>query len=269
MKVIFHWTSAALVCLGLATSMRAENGLQRPWSPSWTSFSRLLLGARAEAASQPRLAASTDPADEGSASIQPNGQERPEAGSADWSRPALGRWAFDVGVAVILDNSTLDALSGQANDADGDAGGQIYNIGASYLLKELKFTWGERTFRPHLEFRGGVGVVDQNSGGIFMNYMTDLTLRWRDFPWNRYVLTSVGVGGGFWYSEKVLAIDRQRHEGEDRSHLKFYLPMELTLACPKYPRLEAFLFNHHASGGHIFDEGGIDTWGGGIRMHLP
>jgi hypothetical protein len=138
---------------------------------------------------------------------------------------------------------------------------------ASYRLKEFNLNLGERTLHPRLELRGGFGVVDERGrSSPFMNYMTDVTLRWVDFPWNRYVSTSLGVGGGLWYSEQVFAIDKKRHPNKDRSHWKFALPIEFTFACPKYPQYQLLLFNHHASGGHIFDEGGLDTWGAGFRI---
>jgi len=258
---------AALAWLSLAQPLGAGEEPGRPASLREAGYSRLLLGGFSQAGT--RTAAAAQEPEPPQPEPRPGPPAPPEAGEDDWSRPALGRWAFDAGVAVISENSTLELFRGGANAADGDAGGQIYNLYATRLLKEFSFDWGGRTMRPHWEFRGGLGVVDQNGGDPFLDYMVDMTLRWRDFPWNRHVDTTLGVGGGFFFSDKVLAIDRERHQGDYRSHFKFFMPVELTLACPKYPRLQCVLFNHHASGGHIFDDGGFDTWGGGLRFWLP
>jgi hypothetical protein len=179
-----------------------------------------------------------------------------------------GKWTLGTSVAVIADNTTFGLLRNQGNDADGDAGGLIYQLDASYRLKVFNFQVGDHIFHPTLELRGGLGFVDENSGKTFMNYSAEAVFHWRDFPWNEYVATSFGIGGGLLYSEKVLAIDRIRHPGEERSHFKFSLPLELTFALPKYPQLQLLLFNHHFSGAHVFDEGGFDTFGGGLRYQL-
>ncbi len=89
------------------------------------------------------------------------------------------------------------------------------------------------------------------------------------FPWNRWLKTSALVGGGLSYSAQIWRIDREKHPREHRSHVKFYWPVELTLALPSLPRHQLVLFSHHQSGGTIFDEGGFDTFGIGYRLVLP
>jgi hypothetical protein len=74
------------------------------------------------------------------------------------------------------------------------------------------------------------------------------------------------MGIGLSYSSRVYAMDRERHPGEDRSHLKFDWPIQFTFALPKWPQHQLVIFNDHKSGGHIFDEGGVNSVGIGYRF---
>lgn len=177
-------------------------------------------------------------------------------------------WTLDLGVAVISDNTTFGILRNDVNDADGDEGGQIYHLTLSYTLAEMNWTIGGMAYHPRLELPLSVGIVNENGRSPFPLYHGALTFRWTDFPWNSFLGTTIGIGGGLWYSGKVLAIDRKRHQNEDRSHLKFFLPLDLTLSLPAYKQYQLVFFNHHASGGHVFDEGGIDVWGTALRYRF-
>jgi hypothetical protein len=63
-------------------------------------------------------------------------------------------------------------------------------------------------------------------------------------------------------------VDRERHPGQDRSHLKFDWPIQVTFALPRWPQHQLVLFVDHQSGGHIFDEGGVNSYGIGYRFEF-
>jgi len=92
-----------------------------------------------------------------------------------------------------------------------------------------------------------------------------VTLRWKSFPWNHWVYTTIESGVGLTYSQHVLQIERSRHPGRDRSHLEFYWPIQLTLAHPRHRQHQLVLFLHHHSGGTIFHTGGANSLGAGYR----
>jgi hypothetical protein len=50
--------------------------------------------------------------------------------------------------------------------------------------------------------------------------------------------------------------------------LKFWLPVELTAALPRWPQHQVVLFLDHQSGGNVFDQGGVDVWGLGYRFEF-
>ncbi len=176
------------------------------------------------------------------------------------------RWAFEYGVAFITSNTIDDLALGQINISDGDAGGQIHHFTASYLLAEPEWRLLGGVFRPQIEAPLTVAVVDENGRSPFLDYSASFQVRWRDFPWNHVVRTSVAMGLGISYSEKVYLMDIQRHPDRDRSHLKFNWPIQATLAHPAHPRHQLMLFVAHQSGGRIFDRGGVNSLGLGYRL---
>lgn len=141
----------------------------------------------------------------------------------------------------------------------------MYLISASYTLHEFDWTlWGRR-LRPQLELPLVLGIVNEQGRSPFFDYNAGITMRWKDFPFNRYVYTNLESGVGLSYYEHVLAIERQRHPDRDRSHLKFYWPIQLMLAHPERKEHQLVVFIHHQSGGHVFDVGGSNLFGIGYR----
>ena len=100
-----------------------------------------------------------------------------------------------------------------------------------------------------------------------------LFLRYRGFPWDDYVRTSVAVSTGLNWATGISEVERDRaSDGEGgTSQIMHYLAPEITFALPSRPNTELMLRFHHRSG--IF---GLinDAWGGaqyatvGIRMHF-
>lgn len=183
------------------------------------------------------------------------------------SEDGRSNWAFEVGIAMITDNHIEDfAISSFSLDrAHGASGGNIYTFTATRLLGELKWEIGGHTFTPQLEVPLTLEVVDENSRSPFLDFNASFAVRWVDFPWNNYVKTSFAMGIGLSYSEKIYLIDIERHPDDYRSHLKFNWPIQLTLALPEYPKHQVMIFIAHQSGGHIFDDGGVNSLGIGYR----
>ncbi|MEX1048129.1 MAG: hypothetical protein WED15_01280 [Akkermansiaceae bacterium] len=175
------------------------------------------------------------------------------------------RWAFELGVAFITANSNTEIVLGQVNIPDDPAGGKIYSLTASRLLGELEWRAWDRVFRPTVELPLTLEVVDENARSPFPDYNASILVRWVDFPWQDQVRTTVGMGIGLSYSSKIYAMDKKRHPGEDRSHLKLNWPIQMTLAFPQWPEHQLLLFFVHQSGGHIFDQGGVNSLGLGYR----
>lgn len=174
-------------------------------------------------------------------------------------------WAFEIGLAFITENNIQDFSEGRFSVARGAAGGEILMLTASRRLGELEWKIGGNTFRPQLELPITLEIVNERGRDAFLDYNASFNVRWVDFPWNHLVRTTFSMGLGLSYSEKVYLMDIQRHPARDRSHLKFNWPISLTFAHPDFPEHQLMLLILHQSGGHIFDEGGVNSFGFGYR----
>jgi hypothetical protein len=189
-----------------------------------------------------------------------------------WLPPALtnhGRWSFEFAVGIIGDTTPGDYLSLGFDRYDGPGGGQTYNFTAAYEAYAFDWKIGNRRFRPSIEVPFMLTLVDQDDGDVIPDFNLGAVVRWRDFPWNRWVYTTLAVGAGLSYSTELWTADIGRHpDDDDRSQWKFWMPIEFTLALPRHPRHQLVLFIDHQSGGTLFDKGGIDAWGLGYRFLL-
>ncbi len=95
-----------------------------------------------------------------------------------------------------------------------------------------------------------------------------LLLRWRRFPWDDFLDTSIALGAGPSYASEVPAIEADRHDRASRR--LFYMPFEITAAPPGGNSWEVFTRVHHRSG--VFDAlsraGGSNFVGMGFRRRF-
>jgi hypothetical protein len=180
--------------------------------------------------------------------------------------PIHRRWAFMVGMGRITSNSVNDIVHGDIDFADGDDAGNLYLVGASCLLGEMRVRAGRWLLRPTLETPFTVEIFDEHSRRPFRSYNASIQLRWRRFPWNRKVATTLAMGVGLSYSERIPRMERKAHKGGHVSQLRFAWPIELTLAHPKWPQHQMVLFVAHRSGGRLFDRKGLNSVGLGYRF---
>jgi hypothetical protein len=177
----------------------------------------------------------------------------------------LDRWSFQVGMAFIT-KSTIDEIASVDGEwGDGKTGGQIYLAQVSYKLAE----WQPHIFKHRVEIDAELpfvlGVVDENGRDPFMQYNGGFALRWKTFPWNKWIYTNFEMGIGLTYSQRVLTAEREAHPTRERSHLEIYWPAQLMLALPKAREHQLAFFLHHHSGGTIFHTGGANSLGFGYR----
>jgi hypothetical protein len=184
------------------------------------------------------------------------------------SPDTASNWSLQIGAAFISQNNIGEVLSGQIEPADGETGGQSYSLTLTWIAHRFEIPFRDGALRPQFEPYFTLTLVDENGRSPFPDYNAGLGFRWVDFPWNDWVSTTFFTGLGLSYSTRVYAIDRQRHAGMDRSHLKLDWPLQFIFALPAWPQHQLVLFNDHHSGGHIFDEGGVNSLGIGYRLEF-
>ena len=77
-----------------------------------------------------------------------------------------------------------------------------------------------------------------------------LYFRYKQFPWDNYVRTSVAVSTGLDYATDVPPFEVQRSNGRG-DRLLHYLSPEITLGLPQYPDVDFVARFHHRSGGAL------------------
>lgn len=179
---------------------------------------------------------------------------------------ASGKWSVEFGVAIISDNTPNDYFKLDFDRLEGPGSGLTYNLTVARTIADFDWKlWGVH-LRPQLEVPFRLTLVDQQEGGLLPDVNLGVAFRWRNWPWNRWLQTTFAVGAGLSYSSPVWTADLQRHPGESRSELKWWMPLEFTFALPKHPNYQIVAFGDHQSGGAIFDLGGVDAWGFGFRV---
>jgi len=190
-----------------------------------------------------------------------------EGTRSEKSHHGLGPWAVEFGVGVMSSNDTVGDITGQFETLTGEYGADIYKLSVYYTVTEFQWEMGNRTFYPQLEVFPSITRFEENSGDNYYNINFAGTLKWIDFPWNKYLYTTLASGVGLGYFEQINNYDRKKHVNQERSQWKFYWPFQLTLALPKFKRHQVVLYNDHWSGGFgIFDDGGFDTYGIAYRF---
>jgi hypothetical protein len=72
--------------------------------------------------------------------------------------------------------------------------------------------------------------------------------RYRGFPWDRALVTTVAVSTGLNYAFSVTEVERDRARPADGDRLLHFFSPEITFALPRRPEVELMFRFHHRSG---------------------
>jgi hypothetical protein len=125
-------------------------------------------------------------------------------------------------------------------------------------------------FNRHLTAEGELNIAKHSGLQHHFEGNSAVLLRWRTFPWNRYVNTSFAYGLGISYAEDRPPIEEEPNRRAANSLLS--MPAELTFAPPRRQRSpwEGLLRIHHRSGafGVVRDAGGSNFISLGVRYRF-
>jgi hypothetical protein len=201
-----------------------------------------------------------------------SGEAKPVQGKApgvlEKSETESRDWSVQVGAAYVTQRNIGEMFTKGPKASDGAAEGEIYSLTLSWVAHRFEVPLRGGLLKPQFEMYATWTLVDEAEQSLFPDYNAGVGFRWVDFPWDRWVDTSFFIGIGFSYSAHVFAIDRERHPGQERSHLKLDWPLQLTFAVPRWPEHQLVLFNDHQSGGRILDQGGVNSVGLGYRLEF-
>ena len=96
--------------------------------------------------------------------------------------------------------------------------------------------------------------------------------RWKWFPWNEYLRTTVAISTGLNYATDVPPYERFRTDSPKSPRTLHFLSPEITFGLPSAPNVDLVLRLHHRSGGraNIFNSasGGAQYGTAGIRYRF-
>lgn len=98
-----------------------------------------------------------------------------------------------------------------------------------------------------------------------------LFLRYRDFPWNDYIYTTVAASTGLNYASGISEEEKARAGNDRGDRLLHYLAPEITFALPQNKSRELVIRFHHRSGayGLVSDaDGGVQYLTVGLRLRF-
>ncbi len=147
----------------------------------------------------------------------------------------------------------------------------LYSLELAYTLAPenaiSRFFWH---IRAKFQLAGNFALRIEDDDGDDPNYEGNVyfVVRWRNFPWNRYVATTLAIGEGLSYVSRVP--EEEKQSNDDTEKLLNYLMLEATVALPSYPRAQILYRIHHRSGvyGLFGDNSGSNVIGVGFRYHF-
>ena len=154
------------------------------------------------------------------------------------------------------------------------AGGEFHRWPEHVQSLELAYTLNEnntvrRFFYPIVgvvQLAGNVTVRQGSNEHTIYEFDPYIAFRWANFPWNRYITTSLAVGEGLSYDSSVPSLERKANV--DTKRLLNYLMLEASFAAPNYPNWQLIARIHHRSGAFgLYHAGntGSNVVGLGIR----
>tara|TARA_R110000868_G_scaffold380784_1_gene646930 strand:- start:101885 stop:102541 length:657 start_codon:yes stop_codon:yes gene_type:complete len=92
-------------------------------------------------------------------------------------------------------------------------------------------------------------IYDQANPKPIYEFDSYFELRWRKFPWDKYLLTSIAIGTGPSYVTRIPSNEaRQVSNPNNVRHWLNSVMFEISLGLPKYPNFEIFYRLDHRSG---------------------
>jgi hypothetical protein len=193
------------------------------------------------------------------------------ADSVEDSTPVVQKKATELPWAV------LGYYSRMTNDTLGSVVGMNWTLNEETLYS-LEFTHvlpPENIFRRLLKYL--VSTIEMNANftyrddpaGPIYEVNPYFALRWANFPWDKYLTTTIAVGEGISYDSRVPTVEIN-DSGNTKKLLNF-LMAEVTFALPKHPNVELVARMHHRSGAYgVYGAGnsGSTAVGLGIRYRF-
>ena len=119
----------------------------------------------------------------------------------------------------------------------------------------------------HWEIEGQIGKHFREQ--THWEFNVAAIVRWKRFPWNHYLRTSIAIGDGLSYATEVPPLELQSHTNTGATRFLNYLVIEMTVSPPQVQNWSIVGRIHHRSGIFgLFDnvKGGSNILALGIKF---
>lgn len=156
-------------------------------------------------------------------------------------------------------------LTGYGAQLSPDTLGETLTFNAHYedcyiaVLSLAKRIYSFKKLPVDFEMEGQVGKHFGEQNHFELNAVP-VVFRWKNFPWDKYVDTSVAVGAGVSYAFEKPDIE-ENSVGKDKTSPKLlgYLMLEFAFSLPDKPQWSFVARVHHRSGANGLFDGRLDA----------
>jgi len=108
------------------------------------------------------------------------------------------------------------------------------------------------SLKDYAEIEGEIGVAKRFGQATSPEVWAALFFKWKWFPWNNFVKTTIGISTGLNYAFKLDHLEVVQAGNGEGSKLLHFLTPEIAFSLPSRPDLELVFRFHHRSGGKDF-----------------
>jgi hypothetical protein len=113
---------------------------------------------------------------------------------------------------------------------------------ATAISRRAGTLWGHVDLEPEIGIGQRFGIQDETE------VWAALYFRYRGFPWDKYLTTSIAISTGLNYATGVSEVEKARAKDGEGSRLMHFFSPEITFALPSAPNSELLFRFHHRSG---------------------
>lgn len=126
-----------------------------------------------------------------------------------------------------------------------------------------------RFFQPLVSTVEVAGNITQrhDPNGLIYEFDPYLNFRWKNFPWNNVVATTLSIGDGLSYATGLPLREEHDSTNNNAKHLLNFLVLEASFATPKYPDVQLVVrVNHRCGAWGLFGAGNLSSNAVGVGI---
>jgi hypothetical protein len=120
----------------------------------------------------------------------------------------------------------------------------------------------------YMRWEGELQVLKHFGDQNHWEFTGSVNLRWVEFPWNKYVETSMAIGEGLSYATEIPALEKAASPNGENSQLLNYILLEVTFAIPESPWSLVTRIHHRSGVWGVFGDNGSNILEAGIRYRF-